>query len=111
MAAPSRYELIRFLRYVYTNGGATSATRSALIATEYEAARKAGTQGRWLQAAGTGGATTSYGQTQGWDPAFAAELCERAESYIGADTISDAMAAVPSRVTSCRTYSTYVFCQ
>lgn len=95
MGSPSRYELIRFLRYIYASGGASASTRSALIATEYEIARKACVTGRWVQGAGSGGASTSYGQTQGWDPAFAAELCERAESYIDEATIALAIAEVP----------------
>ncbi len=96
----------RFLRYVYTNGGASASTRSAYIATFCDAAVAALGSGRRLVSTSAGGHSVSYSLEPGWTIQDINELCEWAESYLSQSTIALALAEVEPRVTSFSTNTT-----
>ncbi len=96
----------RFLRYVYANGGASAATRSAYIATFCDAAVAALGSGRRLVSTSAGGHSVSYQLDPGWTTQDIYEICEWAESYISLATITLAVAEVEPRVTSFGTNTT-----
>jgi len=96
----------RFLRYVYTNGGANAASRSAYLATFADAAVAALSSGRRLVSTSAGGHSVSYQLDPHWTIQDVHELCEWAESYVTESTITLALAEVPARVTSFSTNTT-----
>lgn len=96
----------RFLRYVYTNGGASAATRSAYIATFCDAAVAAIGTGRRLVSTSAGGHSVSYQLDPGWTTQDIYEICEWAELYIAQSTIAAALVEVEPRVTSFSTNTT-----
>jgi hypothetical protein len=96
----------RFLRYIYANGGASEATRSAYIATFCDAAVASLGNGRRLVSTSAGGHSVSYQLDTSWTLQDIYELCEWAESYIAPATITLALAEVPARVTSFQTNTT-----
>lgn len=96
----------RFLRYVYANGGASAASRSAYIATFADAAVAALASGRRLVSTSAGGHSVSYSLDPSWTIQDVHELAEWAESYVSESTIALALAEVPPRVTSFQTQTT-----
>ncbi len=96
----------RFLRYVYANGGASAATRSAYIATFCDAAVAALGSGRRLVSTSAGGHSVSYALDPWWTTQDIYEICEWAESYLSQSTIALALTEVEPRVTSFGTNTT-----
>lgn len=98
--AGSRADKIRFLRYVYTNGGDSATTRSAFIAT-LEVSEVASWKGKILVASSPGNA--SYELKESGRQADYAGLFEWAESFLDYDDITEAIEAIPPSV---RAFST-----
>ena len=96
----------RLLRHVYTNGGASAATRSSYIATFTSAAVSALGSGKSLVSTSAGGHSVSYQLDPDWTARDVAEWAEWAEDHVAESTITLALAEVSPRVTSFSTNTT-----
>jgi hypothetical protein len=92
--APSRADKIRFLRFVFTNGGASATTRSAFIAT-LETSDTSPWKGKILVASSPGSASYQVKGATGMDYS---RLFEWAEAFLDYATITEAIAAIPAPV-------------
>lgn len=96
----------RFIRHVYTNGGASASTRSAYIATFTSAAISALGAGKHLVTTSAGAHSVSYQLDPGWTARDVAEMAEWAEDYVSQSTVGLALAEVEPRVVSFYTDTT-----
>lgn len=96
----------RFLRHVYTNGGASAATRSAYIAAFTSSAVSAIGAGKHLVTTSAGAHSVSYQLDAHWTAQDVMEMAEWAEDYVTQATITASLAEVEPRVTSFYTDTT-----
>lgn len=90
---PTNAQKRNFLRLVYANGADQTARTAFLNGLNAKASASLAT-GKTLTGASGAGVTSQYELIAGHDPADIAELVDWAFDHIGADNITDALAAL-----------------